>query len=449
MVAGHLREQNGYYQMILSWKDSFGKRKTKSISTGLAVKGNKKRAEAMLQKARQEFDTESFSENAEMSFEEFLKKWLRDISVKKSAAEYADCAYQVKAIISPYFHLNPVNVANLGEKDLEAFFQNERLNDDAVPEDLLGYHGTILACLDYAVELGWILENPALKVNPCADQAPILFADFIGEWLELMRSKVKETTFASYQTNVAHSIIPYFAERKYTLQDLEKHPIYIQNYYSSLMKNGTSPTTVIRRHANIRKCLQYAFQIGLIRSNPADRVEKPRKAQYKAVIYNQEELTTLFNVSKGDPLELAIILGAFYGLRRSEVAGLRWDAIDFEKKTISIQHTVVDVTIDGEYRIVSRDTTKTKSSCRKLPLVPPFERLLLQLREQRKENRRVCGNCYNRDYLDYIYVDGMGNRIKPNFITQHFELLLQKNKLKKSGSMIFGIAAPVCSMQTE
>jgi hypothetical protein len=49
MVAGHLREQNGYYQMILSYKDISGERKTKSISTGLAIKGNKKRAEAMLQ----------------------------------------------------------------------------------------------------------------------------------------------------------------------------------------------------------------------------------------------------------------------------------------------------------------------------------------------------------------------------------------------------------------
>ena len=43
-VAGHLREQNGMYQMILSWKDTDGKRKTKSISTGLSVKGNKKKS---------------------------------------------------------------------------------------------------------------------------------------------------------------------------------------------------------------------------------------------------------------------------------------------------------------------------------------------------------------------------------------------------------------------
>ncbi len=103
---------------------------------------------------------------------------------------------------------------------------------------------------------------------------------------------------------------------------------------------------------------EYAFQLGVIKSNPADRVEKPRKAQYKATIYNQEELDVLFKVARGDPLELPIILGAFYGLRRSEVAGLKWDAIDFERKTLTIQHTVVEVKLDGKSKVIQKDTTK-------------------------------------------------------------------------------------------
>ena len=48
MVAGHLREKRGYYYAVLNYNDSLGRRKTKWISTGLPVKGNKKRAEAVL-----------------------------------------------------------------------------------------------------------------------------------------------------------------------------------------------------------------------------------------------------------------------------------------------------------------------------------------------------------------------------------------------------------------
>ena len=74
MVAGHLREQNGYYQMILSWKGKDGKRKGKSISTGLPVKGNKKRAEKLLLKTRSEFNPDNIMEDADVLFADFLVK---------------------------------------------------------------------------------------------------------------------------------------------------------------------------------------------------------------------------------------------------------------------------------------------------------------------------------------------------------------------------------------
>ena len=47
--------------------------------------------------------------------------------------------------------------------------------------------------------------------------------------------------------------------------------------------------TVIHYHANIRKCLQYAFQIGMIRYNPADRVERPRKEKLKSEMQTRWE----------------------------------------------------------------------------------------------------------------------------------------------------------------
>ena len=64
MTAGHLREQNGIYQIVLSWQDENGKRKTKSVSTGLPVKGNKRRAEALLSEARESFDPKKKPEDA-------------------------------------------------------------------------------------------------------------------------------------------------------------------------------------------------------------------------------------------------------------------------------------------------------------------------------------------------------------------------------------------------
>lgn len=324
-----------------------------------------------------------------------------------------------------------IGLPKMSGRDLEAFYRYERQEHEASSQELLQYHEIIVAAFQYAVELTWLKENPVAHINPCADEAPILFTDFILEWLEMMKSSVELTTYSSYANSIKGSIVPYFKDKMLTLQDLEKHPKHIQDYYQFELGKGLTANTVIHRHANIRKCLQYAFQIGLIKSNPADRVERPRKDKYLATIYNQQELEILFKTVKGDPIELGVILAAFYGLRRSEAVGLRWDAIDYERKTLTIKHTVTQMNVDGKQTIVDKERTKTKSSYRTLPLVAPFEKLLHELKAEQEEHRRVCGSAYCAEFLDYIYVNEIGERIKPNFITQNFPLTLEKAGLRR------------------
>ena len=183
------------------------------------------------------------------------------------------------------------------------------------------------------------------------------------------------------------------------------------------------------RHANIHKAFAYAYKTDLIQSNPADKVELPKIEKYSGQFYNQKQIENLIRVVKGDPIEFGVITASFYGLRRSEVLGLKWDAIDFENKTITIRHTVHEVTIDGKTRIVASDTTKTKSSYRSLPLVKPFEEILLKMKREQEENKRLCGRCYCQDYLDYIYVNQIGEIVKPGFVTAHFSAVLKANNL--------------------
>jgi len=142
-------------------------------------------------------------------------------------------------------------------------------------------------------------------------------------------------------------------------------------------------------------------------------------------------LEKLFQVVKGTQIELAVLLGAFYGLRRSEIVGLKWDSVDFFQKTFTIRHTVTQVCIDGKELTVARDRTKTKSSCRTLPVVPPFEKVLRELKWHQEINHDLCGDSYYKKYLDYIYVNEIGERIKPNYISSHFPLVLEHNHLRK------------------
>ena len=177
--------------------------------------------------------------------------------------------------------------------------------------------------------------------------------------------------------------------------------------------------------------MKYAVKIDLIDSNPADKVERPKKDRFIGSFYDADEVNALLQASKGTKLEMPILFGSFYGLRRSEVIGLKWDAIDFEHDTITIRHTVTSCDIDGKRVLVAADTTKTKSSLRTLPLVPFVRERLLALKEEQKENRRLCGRSYNREYLDYVCVNEIGDLIKPHYVTESFPKLLKASGMRQ------------------
>ena len=255
----------------------------------------------------------------------------------------------------------------------------------------------------------------------------MLFADYMELWLEIIRSSVEKTTFSSYTQMVKGKIAPYFRNTGLTLDGIQaKH---IQSFYLHELKT-VSPGTVIHYHANIHKALKYAVKMDLIPFNPADKVERPKKQRYIADYYRQEELERLLEASKDHPYSLLIQMTAFYGLRRSEALGLKWDAIDFERDTITIKHIVTNAKIDGKCEIVCADRAKTKSSLRSLPLVSNIREKLLALREQQKEDRRVCGNCYSKKYDGYVFVDAMGNIFNPRSVTANFSKLLEQNGLR-------------------
>lgn len=321
MIAGHLREKSGYYYAVLNYTDSLGKRKTKWISTGLPVKGNKKRAEAILMDARRNFNPE----------------------------------------------------------------------------------------------------------EPTVMNKDILFADYMEQWLNIIKNSVAVPTFSSYSTTIKKIIAPYFREKKITLKNLTAKDI--QDFYLNELQR-VSASTVIHYHANIHKALKYAVKIDLISVNPADKVERPKKDHYVGNFYDADEINALFEAAKGTKLELPILFGAFYGLRRSEAIGLKWDAIDFDQNTITIRHTVTSCDIDGKRILVASDTTKTKSSMRTLPLVPFMRERLLTLREEQQEHRRLCGRSYIKDYLDYVCVNEIGDLIKPHYVTESFPKLLKANGLR-------------------
>ena len=255
----------------------------------------------------------------------------------------------------------------------------------------------------------------------------ILFADYMLNWLSIIKNSVEEVTYAGYEGVVTKRIVPYFRKMGVTLGNLTA--LDIERFYEYCFDTlGIKGSTVQHYHANLHKALKYAVKHNLIDSNPMEKVERPKSQKFVGSFYSVTKLEQLFQVAKGDTVEFPILMAAFYGLRRSEIMGLRWQAIDFVGNTIMIDHTVVQFRSKGKTRVVQKDRTKNVSSCRSLPLVPQYRELLLRMKERQEQCRKLCGNCYIES--DYIYVNDLGAPYQPNFVSQHFRTLLEKNRLR-------------------
>lgn len=167
-----------------------------------------------------------------------------------------------------------------------------------------------------------------------------LFADFLKDWLKITAPTIERSTYQGYESMIGARLEPFFRERKLRLCDVE--PNHIRELHQSIFADGCNANTVIHYHAVVRKALLYAVKNELITENVADKVDRPKKGKYLAAFYSKEELAALFEATRNDSMSVVIQLAAYYGLRRSEVLGIRWSAIDFDRGTISINHKVTD-----------------------------------------------------------------------------------------------------------
>ena len=256
----------------------------------------------------------------------------------------------------------------------------------------------------------------------------MLFADYLLEWLEIAKGRLAVATYSSYAAMIKKPVGPYFRQRNLTLRELEAR--HLQMFYSEMLRK-VKPNTVIHYHAIIHSALKYAVKTDMLVQNVADKVDRPKKNSFQPVFLSAEEMQKMFEALRGTKLELPVLVAAFYGFRRGEVLGLKWDAIDFERGTISVIRTVTTITLDGKLTEIEQQSAKTKSSLRTLPLIGSFREYFLQVKEAQELNKQICGNCYNHEYDGFVFVDELGERMRANYLTSAFPKFLESHGLRR------------------
>lgn len=249
-----------------------------------------------------------------------------------------------------------------------------------------------------------------------------LFADYMLQWLARMKGKVSPTTYRNYKYVIENSICPYFRERGIPLRGLRA--IDLEEYYAYLQEQGVSPNTAIHHHANIHKALKDAVRLDLVDRNVAEIAERPQKQKYLPAHYAASEVNQLLDKLRGHWMYVPVVLSVFYGLRRSEVLGLQWGSVDFENKSITIQHTRIYGDSDGTDAVIERDILKRKSSYRTLPIPETVWTLLYNLKTVRYGEAPAPADAY-------VCLNREGEPVAPNYFTQCFKQFLRDNDLRE------------------
>lgn len=317
-MTASIKAKNGIWQMIFSYKDSSGKWRQKSESTGLSERGNKRKAEAM---------------------------------------------------------------------------KRDRLA---------------------------VLEQAAIEI---VEASNALFLDEMQTWLDdVMVLAVRSNTLDEYRRTFSYHIKTHVPFQGLRLQDLT--PRILQGYYNSKGKTGISPNSLRKHHANIGKFLKYALSLDMITSNPAERVTLPPKVKSQvAKFYTADQLKTLLHLFWNDPLEIVVFLAATLGLRRSELCGLRWDAVDFDTRRIYIRHTAVV----SNGKVIYADHTKSLASCRVLPMGDAVFSQLKEAQAAQARMQKLFGNTYTSS--GYVCTNEDGTPVNPDFVTHHFQRKIKASDL--------------------
>ena len=157
--------------------------------------------------------------------------------------------------------------------------------------------------------------------------------------------------------------------------------------------------------------------------SPCQWVKLPQIIRREPTFYSAEQVEKLLSSTTNDSVfYLLVKITATYGLRRSEVLGLQWNSINFERDTLQIAHTVVKVN-----KTVCKDKTKNSSSFRSFPLIPEIKELLIKEKARQKINRKEFG----KEYMEspYIFVWDNGKPYSTDYVSRHFGILLKNCNL--------------------
>ncbi len=198
----------------------------------------------------------------------------------------------------------------------------------------------------------------------------------------------------------------------------------LESLYKTLRGRDLSSRTIQYVHTVIRKMLADAVKRGHLTRNVADLIERPKARKTEMRVWTAEHLRAFLKHVSEERLYALWLIAATSGMRRGELAGLRWVDVDLEAGRCSIQQALVST-----YQRATVSAPKTPKSRRSIPLPAETVAALKSWHARQGQERLKLGEGYEGQGLVFTREDG--SPMRPDLLTDSFERYITKAGLPK------------------
>ena len=248
------------------------------------------------------------------------------------------------------------------------------------------------------------LQNP-VYASMNTSQGKQTVKEYLDDWVENHgKANLRPSTFNGYKSHIKNHILPYIGH----IQLNQLSPAMLDNMFQQLFDRGLSQSTVRYAQRILSVAMEAARKYRYIEHNPArDIITKFGKQGKTPDPYTIEQVRQFMSKIIGTEWEMPVVLAGLYGLRISEVIGLRWKNVDLDKRQFGVVEQM-PFKIPAGTKIIT-EMSPTKSNDRTLPITEttlPYFMRLLELQERRKSLVRSGGGEYHDNDLVIAKSDG-------------------------------------------
>lgn len=219
------------------------------------------------------------------------------------------------------------------------------------------------------------------------DPSKLSLGEFLGRWESWAATQVSAKTLERYKELLAHHVRPHLGARAIQkLRTVDFAELYGRLQQPKPEGAGLAPRTVGHVHRLLHRVFGHAVKWSVVGNNPVAAAEPPRVQRAEIEILAPDQIKAVLDALRGRPLYPVAVIGLATGMRRGEIAALRWADIDLDGGKLRIERSLEQTNAGLAFK-----APKTKAGQRAVSIPPSVVAELREHWRRQQEQRLALG----------------------------------------------------------